>query len=302
MTNLRLPLSSWSRLLIAWFLLILAAQPASAIDARSFIWEVRSAQGKAFVLGSIHVGSPDLYPLAPAIDRAFDEASVLAVEADPRQQQGMMAALTRGLYAPGDNLRNHLPAPVLERLGRVLPRYGLTLDAAISMKPFMLMTLIEASEAMRAGYDPQLGIDLHFLERASKRGMKVVELESIEQQLALMDSFSDDEAQAMLQQMLSAVEKNEMTSDLKQMFAAWKDGDAQRLERIVDRSLGPDPKARQAFMETMNYGRNQAMADKIERYLRSGETHLVIVGALHLVGERGVIALLRKRGYKIDQR
>lgn len=288
-------------LLLPWLLFALLLQHAAAVETRSFIWEVRGEQGKAYVLGSIHVGSPELYPLAPAIQKAFEDSAVLGVEADPRQQQGMTAALTQGLYPPGDNLRNHLPPPLVERLAKQLPRYGITIEIAASMKPFMVMTLIEMGEALRAGYDPQQGIDLHFLEQATKRDMKVVELESIEQQMALVDSFSDEEAEALLQQVLASVEKNGMATDLKQMMAAWKAGDADQLERVADRSLSADAKAKDAVMEKINYGRNTAMADKLDGYLKSGKTHFIVVGALHLVGKRGVVELLRKKGYAVRQ-
>lgn len=277
-----------------------AAVPAAAGD-KAFLWKLSHGGNVAYVFGSLHVGNAGMYPLPASVERAFKQAQVLAVEADIADPQATLTAMSLGLYADGDSLANHISPALAARLDKVLARYGLTPALTANLRPFMAMSTLVMAEAMRLGYDPTLGIDLHFLKRAGERSMPVVELESVAAQMQLLASFSDAEQEALLRQVVDAIERDTMRADLASLVAAWQAGDARRLEQIVHASFRGDAQAQAVTMEKLNDRRNYAMAAKVRGYLASGKPHFVVVGALHLVGNSGIIALLQKQGVRVEQ-
>lgn len=285
---------------LSFLVAVIWVAPVAAGD-KAFIWKLSQGTQVAYAMGSLHVGNAAMYPLPASVERAFKNAQVLAVEADIANPQATMAAMTLGLYGPDDTLAKHLSPALSERLNKVFARYGLTPELAANLRPFMVMSTLVMAEAMRLGYDPSLGIDLHFLKRASERNMPVAELESVMAQMQLLAGFSDSEQEALLRQTIDSIEKDTMRSDLATLVAAWQAGDARRLEQTVTASFHGDAQAQAVMMDKLNDRRNRAMAAKIRGYLDSGKVHFVVVGALHLVGERGIIALLQKQGVRVEQ-
>lgn len=279
--------------------LALAAPVAS--DAQSFLWEAREGDRRVFLMGSIHIGRADFYPLPEAVQTAFAKSDVLAVEADASDPQATLLVMQKGVYGQGDSLEQHLRADTVKRLKAILPRYGLSWELMANLRPFTLYSTLVMAEGMRLGYDPQAGVDLHFIQKARERAMPIVELESIAFQVDMMNSFSDAEMDMLLGQTLQQIERDTMGAELKSMTTAWRTGDAPGLWRVVQGSFGQDHKNRDAIMEKLNTRRNRAMTDKIEGYLKSGKTHFVVVGALHLVGDEGIVSRLRQKNFKIVQ-
>lgn len=277
-----------------WFASSLAADQA-------FAWQATRNKNTVYLVGSLHVGKLSFYPLSPSIERAFKDAEVLAVEADVSNPQATLSAMTLGMYAAGDSLAQHLSAKLLQRLEKQLPKYGMNLALMANLRPFMVMSTLVMAEAMRHGYDPTAGVDLYFLNKAAARGMTVVELESVEIQMRIVNGFTDAENEAMLGQMLSSIEKDSMGTELAQMVAAWQAGDAAALEQTIEASFQGQADAKAVVMEKLNHRRNLDMTRKIEQYLASGKKHFVVVGGLHLVGARGIVRELARRGYQVKQ-
>ena len=297
MTNLQAIFLRTFTTLALWLAL---AVPAAA-DAQSFLWEARDGERRVFLMGSMHIGRADFYPLPEAIQAAFAESSALAVEADVSDPQAALIAMEKGVYGKGDSLQQHLSADTVKRLQALLPRYGLNWELLTNLRPFMLYSTLVVAEGMRLGYDPQAGVDLHFLQKARERKLPIVELESIRFQMDMMNAFSDAEMDALLRQTLRQIERDTMGDELNSMTIAWREGDAPGILRIVEASFADDAKTRDAVMEKINTRRNRAMTDKIEGFLKSDKTYFVVVGALHLVGDEGIVNRLRQKNYKIVQ-
>lgn len=289
------------RAVALWCVALAMSLPAVASEPHSLCWQVRSGKNEIYLMGSLHVGSKDFYPLPAPVEAAFKRASVLGVEADVSDPQSSVLAMQLGLYEGGDRVTNHLSPPLVERLKKLLPRYGMNMDALANFRPFMLMSTLVVAETMRLGYDPQAGVDLYFLQKAHARGMKIVELESVRAQLELMNSFSDKDNETMLAQTVAGIERDEVGSEFQAMVQAWRNGDSARLLQTVNDSFGGDRAAQEVIMNKLNTARNGGMAAKVESYLRSGQTHFIVVGALHLLGEQGIIERLRKKNYQITQ-
>ncbi|MGH7820988.1 MAG: TraB/GumN family protein, partial [Candidatus Binatia bacterium] len=152
----------------------------------------------------------------------------------------------------------------------------------------MTITMMELKSL---GIVAENGIDLHFLGRA--RGeKKIVELESAESQLELLSSFDGRQQQLFLEYTLRDVANLE--KNFRDMFAAWRRGDAARLEELLKEPLRQSKEIVPIYRRLLD-DRNVEMAEKIERYLKTDDTYFVVVGAGHLVGEKGLLRLLSRK-------
>ena len=286
-------------------LLIAAALATGNVLAQNtgvtpLIWEVRSAGNAVYLLGSIHLGRSDMYPMGPVVEKAYQASKVVALEADPTDQQAIAAAIADAFYRPPESLQKHLPRPLLTKLAAVLERLGIPLEQAQGMKPFMVAMTLASIEYARAGFDPSLGVDMHYAQRAKEDGKPVVELESFGGQIALMNSMSDRLQESLLQVTLESIEKGEISSLVEAMIDAWKSGDGKKLQGAVSAEERKLPVAQaQEFRRKFMKDRNFTMATKIESMLEGTDVHFVAIGAAHLLGPDSVLQILSERGYKV---
>jgi uncharacterized protein YbaP (TraB family) len=225
---------------------------------------------------------------------------VLALEADPEKgndpdlQQRMLLA---ALYDDGDTLRKHLSQQTYDVVVGEMKRIGLPMEAFSKTKPWFLALTIGITELQRLGFNQEYGIDRYFAGKARGK-KKIVQLESFDYQINLLNGFSDREQELFLLYTIRDIKNIEKYMD--KMVFSWRTGDAKTMESILMETINESPDL-QTIYEKLYYGRNREMAGRIEQYLNSGDTHFIVVGAAHLVGERGIVELLRKKGYKVEQ-
>lgn len=268
-------------------------------DGKHFLWRVDSPTTCIYLMGSIHVLRQDVYPLAPVIEEAFAASDVLVLEADafaePQEelQQTIMAYAT---YPDGQTLKSQLSEQNYLDLSSVLLEAGIPSRSVQQYQPWYVTSMVDQVISSRLGLRPEYGIDFYFRSRAEQKEVK--ELESLETQLQLLSGFSDEEQVLM---MLWAVEDLEHAAEeFDEMLQIWRHGDMQAMEEQLEKEFQEDPRFKPIW-NTMVEKRNPAMADRIVTFMGTNKRHFVIVGAAHLVGSRGLIRLLRQRGYTVQQ-
>jgi uncharacterized protein YbaP (TraB family) len=195
----------------------------------------------------------------------------------------------------------HVPMVDYVRFEKLLPRYGVTEDVVAPMKPFMAVSFLVMSEWMRAGFEPQYGIDTYLLKKARGEVKPVVEIEGVDVQLALMESLTEAQNRTIFEGTLTALESGLTKSQIEDMVAAWKDGDPDQMLKTAEKYDENVAGARE-FEEKFVWSRHAPMLRKIEGYLNdTHDRHFIAVGALHLAGPRGLVELLRKKGYIVRQ-
>jgi uncharacterized protein YbaP (TraB family) len=288
------------RLLLLFAALAAGNVLAQQTSATPQIWEVRSAGNAVYLLGSIHLGRSDMYPMGPVVEKAYQASRIVALEADPTDQQAVMAAISGSLYQPPETLQKNLPGPLLARVSRTLERYGIPLEQAQQMKPFLVAITLASIEYAKAGFDPSLGVDMHLAGRARQDGKPVVELESFGGQIALMNNMSDRLQQSLLQVTLESIDNGEIPALVDSMVNAWKSGDGKKLQDAVSIEEHKLPAAlAQEFHRNMITDRNIAMAGKIETMLKGSDVHFIAIGAAHLLGQDSVLQILSDKGYRV---
>ncbi|MGZ6203111.1 MAG: TraB/GumN family protein, partial [Thermodesulfobacteriota bacterium] len=161
---------------------------------------------------------------------------------------------------------------------------------------FLAMTIV-ALESAKLGLDPKLGIDMYFLSKAQGK-KKILELESLDYQIGVLSGLSDKDQELFLVHTLKDL--NVLEQELDKMIRAWTSGDTKAMEALMTRSVSED-KRLSSIYEKLVYERNKEMAMKIKNFLKAKETYFIIVGAGHLVGNEGIIELLTRDGYRVEQ-
>ena len=247
------------------------------------------------LLGSVHMAYPALYPLREAIEQAFVAADTVVVEVDIRDRNALRIQqlfLEAGTLPPGQRLRDRLSADTLSALESYLAARGLPMAAFGRLQPGLVVVTLSTLRLVELGLDPELGVEQHFLGRL-RPGQTVLELESAEQQVALLLDFPD--ADRLLAQSLQQLEQAESLID--PLYRAWLAGDLDELDRLLlreERAANPEF---EPVYEKLYDRRNIAMAERLQALLREEGNYFVIVGMGHLVGDKGIIRLLADAGF-----
>jgi uncharacterized protein YbaP (TraB family) len=249
----------------------------------------------------VHAGKASFYPLPPAVEKAFADSKVLAVEADVLDPDAMEKSAGLMTYVPPDRLDKHVSPALYARFQKQVARMSLPESALAQMKPFMASSMLVFTEWGRLGYLPQYGVEVNLLKRAKESKMPIVELEGIPVQAALMESLSETENLEAFEGTLSALESGLTSEQITGVVNAWQSGDPQLMLEIARKYNDGVPGAKD-FEEKFIWSRHESMAKKIESLINdSNQRHFVAVGALHLAGPKGLVEMLRKRGYRVRQ-
>jgi uncharacterized protein len=284
----------------------LIAAPADVAAAvrpqRLFLWEVSERDGspaKLYLLGATHLARSEIRGLDPAIESAFDRSDVLAVEAnltetDARSFQQFM--LDRGTIDDGTTLPQWLPASLhTELLGVLSERRNLP-TAYDSLEPWLVSLILSAEESQRSGYRRELGMEPYFMQRAAGT-KRIEEIEGARRQVEVLDALPHVVQTAMLQRTVRGLRDSQLRA--RAIESLWQAGDTAGMEALL---FGAErAPARRALLERMYFARNRAMAARLERSLGEPGVWFTLIGAGHLVGERGIPALLARSGYRVRQ-
>ena len=294
------------RIHLIWILLLAsvgiaqsqAAAPAQPKPRRFLMWKATSPTTSIYLVGSIHVGDSSMYPLPKEVESAFTAAKALAVEINIKnvdQTKAFGLIQQYGMYSGGDSLTKHLSKETLASLDDYCTRHSVPRMGMEQLKPWVVAVTLAAMAWQQAGEDPSLGIDMHFLNE-TKPPQRVDELETVESQLAIFASATEEEQQNMLATVLKT---GDQTKDMiKRIAAAYVSGDPDALQKIMEEEADMGTKS---LTKKLLDDRNVFMTGKMDEYLKGKDPIFVVVGAAHIIGDKGVAKMLRDKGYKVEQ-
>ena len=259
-----------------------------------FMWRYENGSTRLYLVGSIHVLKAALLPLPKRIEAAFSQADHVVVEVDIMNPDPAAVARTFAkfaLLADGARIEESLSPAQRDHLIDELRQLGIGNEAVAQLKPIFLASQLSLARLATFGYSSAYGIEAHFLSRLGNRTLH--ELETVEQQLALLASASMADQVEMLVNTLDDIA--EMEPMIAQMVRAWFLGDDDELLRLFEQyTVGSDTDRR--LLEVLIYERNVTLAAGIKDFLQKPGTWFVLVGAGHLPGPRGIVALLDAQG------
>lgn len=288
----------------AWMtcLLWLLALPAWAID-RGALFKVTSGSHTQYLFGTMHVGLPEFYPLEPRIVDAVRQASTLALEIDPAEPPASMgqAMLRQGMIVPaGAGYERMAPAQRV-RLDAALQTAGIDAETARVLNPAMLAALISLSQYQKLGYRPDLSADAWLAQLARQGKARIVALESADSQLGQFKKLSSAEQWHFLDESLDNLATGDELEEARALVEAWAHADRTALDALASRAEEDGSVSGKFMREVLLDGRNGALADKLAALLKREEKTVAAIGLLHLLGKRGVPALLQAKGYRVER-
>ena len=262
------------------------------------MWLVEGDDNRVYLLGSVHLLRREDHPLPGVIGTVYADADALYMEIDmddidPVATQSAINRLGMldGDQTLGDLLGDDAYAEALLAAAAI----DIPLAMLENTEPWFAALTVEQLALTRIGFNPVYGIEMHLLSKAGEDGKPVYGFETIEEQLELLDGLSLDAQRDLLMQTLR--ESSNISTVMDQLIEAWRTGDVRYLEEQLLAEIAKYPE----LYETIVADRNRDWVNTIDKLLDDDQDYLVIVGALHLIGDDGVPALLEQRGFAVSQ-
>jgi uncharacterized protein YbaP (TraB family) len=292
------------RLIIVVFLSLawLASATASAAE-RGALFRLSANGHSMYLFGTMHVGLPDFYPLEPRIAEAVANAPVLALELDPNpspfaaaravEQYGMLPKDSAG-YATLDTAKRAL-------LDEQVRKAGMDPGGALKLKPVLLAALLSVAQYEKLGYRPDLSTDRALARMARAHNVPILELESLDSQLAMLDRLPPPDQWRFLDECLESIKSGAQQKEARTVVDAWGSADRAALDAVAQRTAVDTSVSGRFTRDILLDGRNSVLAGKLDDLLQKQNGAVVAIGVLHLLGERGVPALLAARGISVER-
>ena len=271
---------------------------ATRVFADSPVWRVTKGDSTVFIAGTIHLLTESDYPLPSAFEDAYSQSDSIVLEADitetqtPEFQQKVVQDM---MYPQGTTIQDFLESETLQKLEKHFESRGLVLEELSVFRPGMFTLTLTLIELQRLGL-VGTGVDQHFHLRAINDGKQLIFLETVEQQMGLIATIGEGYENEFIEYTLQDIDNlGEVISDLKE---AWRSGNSQRL---VELGMADMQEISPQAYTTMVTDRNANWVPVLEALFSNDGTEMVLVGALHVVGEEGIIRLLGKKGYQFVQ-
>lgn len=272
------------------------------------LWKVSDKDNAVYLLGSFHLLRPSDYPLSRDVAAAFDDAERLMFELSPEDMRSPALGqlmVQAALRTDGKTLRQDLDEATwakFEAWGTAnqatLQQMQMPPQVLSMFEPWFVAVTISIVEMTKQGLDPKLGLDNHFMDKALAAGKPTGGLERVQEQIAVLDGMDATEQRQFIAEALDDAGKG--AAETRRVHDAWRRGDAEGLWT----TMALDMRDRYPRLyRRINVERNDAWVPKIRQLLDQpgDDDALVVVGALHLLGEDGVVEKLRAHGYTVER-
>jgi uncharacterized protein YbaP (TraB family) len=272
------------------------------------LWKVSDADNAVYLLGSFHLLRASDYPLSPDVEQAFGRAKTVVFEIPPEEMDSPALGLQMGqaaMRSDGTQLDSELPPATRAKLATwvdthrdALQKSGVPPQVLQMFEPWFVGLTVSIVDMANLGLDPKLGLDRHFATEAKAAGKATAGLETGAQQIAFLDGMDHDEQLQFLDESLD--ESTDARSELERLHTAWRAGD---VHTLWDGMAADMKRHYPKLYQHIDVDRNDAWVPKIEQRLAAPghDDTLVVVGALHLLGNDGVVEKLRAKGYKVER-
>ncbi|OXY83809.1 TraB/GumN family protein [Oceanimonas doudoroffii] len=255
------------------------------------LWQATRGEQQLWLFGSIHIADERLATLPPSLLQALEDSELLLLEVDPLKVDTADIAY---LLQPGSDWPARLGQDLTSRLEQAVTQHGQ--PHLRRLPPWFAALQLSQLRAAELGFHSRQGVDMRLRLRARQQGLPVAGLESPALAMGLLASLQERG----LEQDFVAHSLNEleqMQGHLDRLLKTWLSGDEQALLALLQEQQSP---ALTAFIEDeLLIRRNHLWLERLEQLAPSRA--LMVVGALHLYGERGLISMLRQAGYTLTR-
>ncbi|MDR2244502.1 MAG: TraB/GumN family protein [Burkholderiales bacterium] len=283
--------------LLCWAGVSLSFSLHAAETARLPFYEANKGEVRLYVLGTLHVGKAG-EPLRQEIAQALSRSSQLIMELS-FDDLPKMAPLMASKMCADACLRKQISPEAFAKLETRIPEMKGSMER---IPAWMISSLLAIMDYSKAGFSPELGTEMRLLKIWGNRPTRG--LETPEEQMDALASFSGSAQRESLESYLALPEEKRL-SLFRELYQTWRGGDADALYvwyQNMNKEQKLSSSTAKEFDEKMLFSRNKRFVERLQPHLASDRPVFVAVGALHLGGDQGVLALLRAQGFNITAR
>ncbi|HWQ86625.1 TraB/GumN family protein [Brevundimonas sp.] len=259
------------------------------------LWVIRDADSTLYLFGTVHVLRPTTAWGSARVDAAFAGADQIWFEvSNPDDQAAIIPLIQQHGLSPDRPLSSLLTAEEMTDLNAAATAAGLPAAQLNIFRPWFAGLTLAVAPLVKAGYDPQSGVEQILKARADAAGKPVHGFETLDKQIGILAGMPEADQLAFLRSALEAYD--DATVELDQMVDAWAAGDLSTLERITVEEMRADSPA---VYQALLVQRNTDWAGQIQTLLAGSGTAFIAVGAAHLAGDDSVQEILKDRGVAV---
>lgn len=275
------------------------------------MWKVTGEKGNTlYLFGTMHLGDARNKTVMQQIADETDACDALAVECDIRafeeDQERVEKVVQSMLCTDGTDVKDHLKGDLYDKCKAYLTE----VDKYNSLYDYYNLsfwsTLLQQTEVEKSDLSTEYAMDTLLLDHAKANKQEVLEVESVEFQYNMENSFPDEWYNMEIEAFFEDID--DFVPELNELYQLWLKGDEAAITELVlsdgeeDAEMtAQEKKLADAYYKAMYTDRNSNMAAKADEYLRSGKNVFFAVGEAHMVGDNGVVALLKSKGYKVEK-
>lgn len=262
------------------------------------LWTVSDEDSTIYLFGTVHVLRPDTAWGSAKVDAAFDASENIVFEiSNPDDQAAIVPLIQQHGISPERPLSSLLTPEEVAHLDTAARSIGASAAQMDPMRPWLVALTLAVAPMMKAGYDPQSGVEKILKHRAEEAGKPITGLETIDQQIGLLAGLSEETQLDLLRSTLT--DFDDATTELDTLVQAWAAGDVDTIARTAVDKMRTES---EELYEALLVRRNTAWADQIQDLLKGSGTTFIAVGSAHLAGADSVQALLEARGVTVTRR
>jgi uncharacterized protein len=266
--------------------------------AASPVWVIRGAHSSVYLAGSVHLLRAQDAALPAAFDQAYRDSARLVMELDMAKIDPMVIGAwisQHGALPQGTTLQGVVGEARYQRLSAAAGKLGAPVEVLNGQAPWVVGLELADLQYVHEGFDPQQGVEQQLSRRAVSDQKQTAGLETIDEELGGLEALGHQDQLHLLDQTLDDIKKPER--EMEEILTAWRRGDTAQLAALLSREYREFP----ALYRPLVTARNQRWLPKIEQLVNGQGNCMVVVGALHLVGDGGLLELLRKDGFAASQ-
>lgn len=292
---------------VAIFILILifmitGCSQESEDAPKGIFYKVLGGYNEMYILGSVHLGSEDMYPIDSAIETAYNTSSTLVVEAninEINQSEINQVLQEYAFFQDGTTLTDHLDDKLYNKVTEIISSDILEEEILVQLKPWYIAQIITQTKQQRTKYEFKYGVDQYFLNRAENK--EIIGLETIKEQI---EPFSHMSMETSIKYLKNTIDEAEnMEENLSNIIEYWYNGDydtVAKLKKELKESI--DTNSYEQYITALLDERDYEIAQELDSMIRHdiNEQYFVVVGYLHLSGQNSLITYLEDLGYTLE--
>lgn len=266
--------------------------------AKSSVWKVSKDSQYFYIAGTIHALSKKDYALPIEYNKAYIDSDILVFEANTSklsQKSFSYLVESKTRYKNNESLDDYLNDSTKEKLIQYLKEKNIVYQKIKNLKPGVLSIYLTSLKLQELKLTA-LGVDEYYSLKAQVDNKKIKYLETIYKQLDFLSSMAKGVENEFINYTLNDLEV--LHKDFFIMKKYWREGELLKLKEVA---LDPWIKKFPRLYENLLIKRNKDWMKKILKMSKTKEVEFILFGALHLVGEEGILNSLKEEGFEIKQ-